>query len=74
MVRQNTAALYSTYYADDMFRPLWAIFRSQNVYRGKLYRNIPILILYLEEVLVAQYVYSNRQRDLVESLEYAPIL
>ena len=26
------------YYADDdMFRSLWAIFRSQNVYRGKLY-------------------------------------
>jgi len=29
-VRQNTAVLYPIYYADDdMFRPLWAIFRSQ---------------------------------------------
>ena len=29
-VRQNTTVLYPIYYADnDMFRPLWAIFRSQ---------------------------------------------
>ena len=28
-VSQNTAVLYPIYYADDMFRPLWAIFRSQ---------------------------------------------
>jgi len=29
-VRQNTTILYPIYYADDdMFRPLWAIFRSQ---------------------------------------------
>ena len=33
-----------------------------------------ILIHYLEEVLIAQYVYSKRQQDLVESLEYAPTL
>jgi len=33
-----------------------------------------ILILYLEEVLLAQHVQSNQKRDLVESLEYAPIL
>ena len=31
-------------------------------------------MLYLEEVLLTQIVQSNRQRDLVESLEYAPIL
>jgi len=32
-LRQNTAVLYPTSYAvDDMFRPLWAIFRSQNVW------------------------------------------
>ena len=31
-------------------------------------------MLYLEEVLLAQYVKYNRQRDLVERLEYAPIL
>ena len=37
-LRQNTTVLYPIYYADDdMFRPLWAIFRAQNVYRGKLY-------------------------------------
>jgi len=31
-VRQNTTVLYPIYYADDdMFRPLWAIFRSQYV-------------------------------------------
>jgi len=28
-VRRNTTVLYRTYYADDMFRPLWVIFRSQ---------------------------------------------
>ena len=28
-VRQNTTVLYPIYYADDMFRPMWAIFRSQ---------------------------------------------
>jgi len=29
-VRHNTAVLYPIYYADhDMFRPLWAICRSQ---------------------------------------------
>jgi len=30
-VRQNTTVFYPIYYADDddMFRPLWAIFRSQ---------------------------------------------
>ena len=28
----------------------------------------------LEEVILAHYVKSNRQRDLVESLEYAPVL
>ena len=37
--RQNATVLYPIYYADnDMFQPLWAIFRSQNVHRGKLYR------------------------------------
>jgi len=30
-------SLYPIYYADDMFRPLWAILRSQNVQWGKLY-------------------------------------
>jgi len=25
-------SLYPIYQADDMFRPMWAIFRSQNVY------------------------------------------
>jgi len=30
--RQNTTVLYPIYYAVvDMFQPLWAIFRSQNV-------------------------------------------
>jgi len=32
-----------------------------------------ILILYLEQVTLAQYLQSNRQRDLVQSLEYAPV-
>ena len=37
-VRQKKLSIYPIYYAgDDMFRPLWAIFRSQNVQRGKLY-------------------------------------
>jgi len=32
-VRQNTTVSYPIYYADDdVFRPLWAIFRSQNVW------------------------------------------
>jgi len=39
-----------------------------------VYIYISILILYLEEVLLAQYVKSNRQRDLVATLEHAPIL
>jgi len=34
-VRQNTTVLYLIYYVDDdMFRPLWATFRSQK----KIYR------------------------------------
>jgi len=33
-----------------------------------------ILIFYLEDVLLAQYVQPNQQRDLVESLECAPVL
>jgi len=36
--------------------------------------HIYILILYLEEEILAQYVQSNRQRDIVESLQYAPLL
>jgi len=28
-VRQNTTVLYPICYADGMFRPLWAIFKSQ---------------------------------------------
>ena len=29
-LRQNTTVVYPIYYADDnMFRPLWAVFRSQ---------------------------------------------
>ena len=39
-----------------------------------IYIYIYIYTLYLEEELLAQYVQSNRQRVLVESLEYAPIL
>jgi len=28
-VRHNTTVLCPIYYADDVFRPLWAIFRAQ---------------------------------------------
>ena len=35
-VRQNTTVLCPIYYADDdMFRPLWAIFRSQKCVKKK---------------------------------------
>ena len=52
---------------------------SRNIFRQYYFistssKYIYLYILYLEEVLLAQYLQSNLRRDLVESLEYAPVL
>ena len=65
MVGQNTVVLYLIYYVEnDMFRPLRAIFRPQKYMQRKTIQNI----------IVVQVHILNLKRDLVVSLEYAPIL
>jgi len=45
------------YYADDMFWPLWAIFRSQKcIYEGKSLNNRNFIITFLQEYLLKLFV------------------
>ena len=47
-VRHNTTVLYPIYYAgDDMFRPLWAIFRSQKLIMRETIQSMFISLLLL---------------------------
>ena len=54
-VRHNTTVFYPIYYADDdMFRPLWAVFRSQKCIQRKT----------IQSMIIVQVHIVNCQRDL----------
>ena len=47
-VRQNTTVLYPIYYLDDdMFRPLWAFFRSQKCIQKKTVQSKIIVLVHI---------------------------
>jgi len=72
-VRQNTTVLYPTYYAeDDMFRPLWAIFRSQKCLQMKTTQSMIIVWVHIvnfqREIIVGWIIHIELKVSILSKI------